>query len=180
MVRFPRGFQKVAALALRILPPRSRLRRATLSRQMRSAYAAATRHDFEVMLTRYAADVEVRAGFPALDLDRTFHGHDGMLEMMSTFTSPWKRWQISPVAVVDLGDRIVGLGRLHLPASESGLEFAPEFAQVLTVRDGLCTHEEEFLSWDDGLCTHEEEFLSWDDGLRAAGLDVAAIDLGIS
>jgi ketosteroid isomerase-like protein len=165
MVRFPSLYRRVARLVLRLLSPRSRLRRALLRRQVVSVYTAANRRDFELMLVRYAPDVQVRfdPNLEALGLGGTFSGHDGLLKIIATFGEAWERWELRPAVVLDMGDRFVGLGRFRLPGTASGLEFEREFAQVWTFRDGLVAHE--------------QEFLAWDKGLRAAGLDPDAITL---
>jgi hypothetical protein len=59
MVRFPGAWRALAALGLRLLSPRSRLRRVSLRRQVVSGWDAVSRRDFELMLVRYARDVEV-------------------------------------------------------------------------------------------------------------------------
>jgi ketosteroid isomerase-like protein len=130
-----------------------------------SVYAAVNRRDFELLLVRYARDVQVRfdPDLEALGLGGTFRGHDGLLKIIETFGEAWERWELLPAVVLDMGNRLVGLGRFHLPGTASGLEFEREFAQVWTFRDGLVTHE--------------QEFLAWDKGLRAAGLDLDAIAL---
>jgi ketosteroid isomerase-like protein len=165
MVRFPRVWRAVAALGLRLLSPQSRLRRGVVRRHVISAYAAANRRDFDLLLVRYARDVQVRfdPDLEALGLGGTFRGHDGLLEIIETFGEAWERWELMPAMVLDMGDRFVGLGRFRLPGTASGLEFEREFAQVLTFRGGLVVHE--------------QEFLAWDKGLRAAGLDSDAIPL---
>lgn len=165
MVRFPSLYRRLAPLVLRRLSPRSRLRRALVRRQLVSTCAAANRRDFELVLVRYARDVQVRfdPDLEALGLGGTFRGHDGLLKIIETFGEAWERWELLPAVVIDMGERFVGLGRFRLPGTASGLEFEREFAQVFTFRDGLVTHE--------------EEFLAWDKGLRAAGLDSDAIAL---
>jgi hypothetical protein len=165
MVRFPGAWRAVAAVGHRMLRPRSRLRRAFMRRQMISAYAAASRRDFELMLVRYARDAEVEfdPDLEPLGLSGTFRGHEGMLKMIETFGAAWERWEIWPELVLDMGDRFLGLGRFRLPGTASGLEFEPEFAQLLIPKHGVVAYE--------------HEFLSWDKGLRAAGLDPDAIEL---
>lgn len=59
MVRFPGAWRTLSALGQRVLSPHSRLRRALLRRNVVSGWAAASRRDFELMLVRYAPDVEV-------------------------------------------------------------------------------------------------------------------------
>ena len=165
MVRFPGAFRAQAALVIRFVAPRTRLRRTLLRRAIASGWAAANRGDFELMLVRYAPDVEIAwdPAYEAFGMTGPFHGHDGVLEMIRGIADAWARYELRPVAVVDLGDRAVSLGTLRLPGNVSGLEFESEISQ-LQVPCG-------------GLIAHQHDFLSWDDGLRAAGLDPEAIAL---
>jgi hypothetical protein len=164
-LRAPFLYRGVTMLVMRLLSPRSRLRRTLLRRQVVSVYAAVNRRDFELLLVRYAPGVQIRfdPDLAPLGMGGTFRGHDGVLKIIETFGEAWERWVLLPAVVLDLGDRFVGLGRLHLPGTASGLEFEREFAQVWTFRRGLVVHE--------------QQFLAWDKGLRAAGLDPEAIPL---
>lgn len=165
MVRFPGTWRALAALTWRLLSPRSRLRRALLRRALISAYAAASRRDFELMLVRYAPDVGVEydVEFEALGLGGTFRGHDGFLNFIETWGEAWEEWEVVPVMVLDVDDRFLVLGHVRLPGTASGLELEREFAQLITPR----------LGW----VAYEREFLSWEKALRAAGLDPDAIAL---
>jgi ketosteroid isomerase-like protein len=165
IVRFPSLYRRLTALVLRLLNPRSRLRRALVRRQVVSVYGAVNRRDFELLLVRYAHDVQVRfdPDLEALGLGGTFRGHDGLLKLIETFGEAWERWELLPAVVLDMGNRFVGLGRFRLPGTASGLELEREFAQVWTFRDGLVANE--------------QEFLAWDKGLRAVGLDSNALAL---
>jgi ketosteroid isomerase-like protein len=164
-LRAPLLYRGLTLLVMRLLSPRSRLRRALVRRQVVSVYAAVNRRDFELLLVRYARDVQVQFDpeLEPLGLGGTFRGHDGVLKIIETFGEAWERWELLPAVVLDMGHRFVGLGRFHLPGTASGLEFDREFAQVWTFRGGLVVHE--------------QEFLAWDKGLRAAGLDPGAIAL---
>ena len=62
MVLFPGLWKRQARLFLG-LSPRSRLRRALLRRAVVSGWAAFNRGDYELMLVRYAPDVELSLGF---------------------------------------------------------------------------------------------------------------------
>ena len=165
MVRFPGAYRVLTALLLRTLDPRSRPRRALLRRHLASAYAAASRRDFELMLVRYSPEVEVEfePDLEALGISGTFHGHEGLLQVIEAFGEAWEQWELLPSAVVDLGDHVLGLGHFRLPGTASGIEFEREFAHVITVRRGLVRYE--------------REFLSWEKGLRAAGLDPTLLAL---
>jgi hypothetical protein len=165
MVRFPGAWRALSALVLRLLSPRSRLRRALLCRNVVSGYAAASRRDFELMLVRYAPDVEaeLEPGFEWLGLGGTFRGHDGMLKMIEGFGEAWEQWEMQPAVVLDMGDRLLMLGGFRLPGNVSGVELDQELAQLVTLRGALVAHD--------------QQFLAWDKGLRAAGLDPDAIAL---
>jgi ketosteroid isomerase-like protein len=165
MVRFPGGYRLLAALVWRLLSPRSRLRRALVRRELISAYAAASRRDFELMLVRYARDVEFEydPDFEPLGLGGTFRGHDGFLEFIRTWGEAWEQWELLPAMVLDMGDRGLALGHVRLPGTASGIELEREFAQLITPRRGLCAYE--------------RDFLSWEKGLRAAGLDPESFSL---
>ena len=164
-VRFPGAWRALTALVLRLLSPRSRLRRALLRRNVVSGWDAASRRDFELMLVRYAPDVEAEfdPDFEPLGLGGTFRGHDGMLKMIEGFGEAWERWAVQPVIVLDLGERVLVLGAFRLPGNVSGVEFDQEFAQLVTRRGSRITHD--------------RQFLTWDKGLRAAGLDPNVIAL---
>jgi hypothetical protein len=164
LVRFPSLYQRQATLLFR-LSPRSRLRRALLCRAVVSGWDAGWRRDFDLMLVRYAPDVEVEfdRDFEALGLGGTFRGHDGLLKRNEAFEEAWERWELLQVIVLDLGERVLALGSFRLPGNVSGLELEGEFAQLMTARGGLVARE--------------QVFMAWDKGLRAAGLDPDAIGL---
>lgn len=165
MVRFPGAWRVLSALAFRVFSPSSRLRRASLRRTVVSGHDAASRRDYELMLVRYAPDVEIEAdaGFEALGVGGTFQGHEGFVKWIQAFGEAWERWEVRPAAVLDLGDQLLVLGGFRLPGNVSGLELEQEFAQLITLRRGLVAHQ--------------REFMSWERGLRAAGLDPDAIAL---
>jgi SnoaL-like protein len=127
MVRFPRLYQLLAALAQRLLSPRSRLRRVLVRRMLISAYAAASRRDYDLMLVRYARDAEIdfEPDLEPLGLSGTHRGHDGILAMIAGFEQAWDDPELVPAMVVDMGDRAVGLGHFRLRGAASGIELEP-------------------------------------------------------
>lgn len=166
MVHSPGAWRALSALGLRLLSPRSRVRRAQLRRQVISGWDAASRRDFELMLVRYAPDVEIDADpdFEALGLGGTFvRGHDGLVQMIQAFQEAWGHWEMHPATLFDLGDRVLVLGTFRLSGAVSGLAFEQEWAQLVTIRRGLVVREQ---AW-----------LAWDKGLRGAGLEPDAITL---
>ena len=164
MVRFPRLWQRWSALAWRLLSPRSRLRRALLSRALISGWAAFNRRDFTLMLVRYAPDVEFEfdPGWQALDLGGIFHGHEGIRAGLGQVAEGLDM-RFEPAYMLDLGDRGLALGFFHAQASASGVHLEGEIAQLSTPREGVIVRDQ---SW-----------YSWEPGLRAAGLDPDSIAL---
>jgi ketosteroid isomerase-like protein len=163
MVHFPWAWRAAIAVGLRVVGPSSRVRRGFLRRETLSAYAAASRRDYELMLVRYAPDAEFRFDpeLAMLGLGGTYRGHDGILRLINAFDEAWDNIRFEPSMMVDMGDLILGLGRVRLKGTASGLESEREFAQVLRFKRGGVAHE--------------QEFLSWEKGLQAAGIDPAEL-----
>jgi hypothetical protein len=165
MVRFPSLYRHQAALLWRLLSPRSRLRRAFLRRALLSGWAAGNRRDFELILVRYAPDVEVEffPGLQTLDIGVTLRGHAGVVEGYGKLAEVWDTMELGPAFVLDLGDRALALGFFRSHARASGVPLEQEIAILYTVPEGFVTYE--------------QAFPSWEEGLRAAGLDPDAIAL---
>jgi ketosteroid isomerase-like protein len=166
MVRFAGAWRVQAALILRALSPRSRLRRALARRAIVSGWDAGAPGDYELMLVRFAPDVEVEADrdWEAIGLGGTFRGHEGKLKMTQAFVEAWERYEAPPKLVLDLGDdRLLVLGTFCLAGHASGMEVEREVAQLMTLRAGLVAREQ----WCFG----------WEKGLQGAGLDPAAVAL---
>jgi hypothetical protein len=165
MVRFPDAYRHLAAWVFLRLSPRSRVRRALLRRSLISAWDAFYRRDFELILVRYAPDVEYEfgPGLQTLGLGGVFRGHEGMLEAFGKQAEAWESWELEPSYIVDLGDRVLSLGFNRSRARASGVTLEQEFAVLMTVQDALIVRNQNFFSWEE--C------------LRAAGLDSEAITL---
>jgi ketosteroid isomerase-like protein len=165
IVRFPSLYRRQSALSLRLLSPRSRLRRALVRRAVVSGWDATSRQDFELMLVRYAPTVELEPDpdFEALGIGGKSRGHEGVLKMIRAFQEEWRQWELLPAMVYDLGDRVLSLGTFRLSGTASGLELERQLAQLVTLRGGLVVRD--------------QYWLAWDEGLGAAGLEPDAIAL---
>jgi hypothetical protein len=117
------------------------------------------------MLVRYAPDVEFEfdPGQQTLGLGGKFRGREEMMDGLTKWLEAWDSWEVEPACIVDLGDRVLALGIAH--ARASGVELEEEFAQIVTLREGLVAHD-----GPSGL-------IRWNDALRAAGLDPDVIAL---
>jgi ketosteroid isomerase-like protein len=149
------------ALVLSRLSPRSRLRRVLLRRGLVSGWAAFNRRDFELRRVMFAPDVESEFAHDQQALGLSgLRGHAAMDQALSELTEVWDS-ELEPAYILDLGDRVLLLGFNRMRARSSGVQLEQEYAQLVTVREGLVTRDE---SW-----------FRWEEGLRAAGLDPDAI-----
>jgi hypothetical protein len=164
MVLAPAQYQRLAII-FRRLRPRSRLRRAALRRASVSGWAAFNRGDFELMLVRYAPEVEFHFShnLQTLGLDGTYRGHKEMLDGMRELAADWDPIELEPAYVLDLGDAVLNLGFIRARGRASGARVETEIAQLVAAPDGVVTSDR---AWD-----------TWEQGLRAAGLDPDTITL---
>ena len=89
-------------------------------------------------------------------------GHAATDQALSELAEIWD-WEVEPCYILDLGDHALILGFNRMRARTSGVELDEEFAQLVTLSEGLVTHD--------------EVWFQWEDGLRATGLDPDAIAL---
>jgi hypothetical protein len=164
LVRFPSLFRR-GALILSRLSPRSRLRRAFLRRTLVSGWSAFNRRDFELRRVFFAPDVEseLPPDTQTLGLSGMVRGQAAMEHAISEFAESWDSWELVPAYLLDLGDRLLLLGYFRARGQASGVQLEEEYAQLLTLGEGLATRD--------------EGRFSWEEGLHAAGLDPDAIAL---
>ncbi|MDQ4130540.1 MAG: nuclear transport factor 2 family protein [Actinomycetota bacterium] len=88
---------------------------------------------------------------------RTYRGFGGALRYVETLTDAFEDLQLEPEELREVGDRVVGLGRMRGRGRESGAEVEREWAAVYALRDGK-------LVWSGVYPTRHE-------ALQAVGLD---------
>jgi ketosteroid isomerase-like protein len=161
-VRFPRTARVILAVGIRLISPRSAIRRDGLRRVLRSGWAAAPRKDWELMFVRYSPEVvwELPEEFQTLGFAASYRGHAGLVQGLEQFAEAFESWEIRPARALDFGDRVLTLGRFRGKARASGVEWEQEFSQLVTLEKGRVARD--------------RFFYSWDQGLQAAGLSAAA------
>ena len=162
VVRFPRFARFALAVGMRLLGPRSSIRRDGLKRVLRSGWSAAPRKDWELMHTRYSPEVvwEIPEEFQTLGFAESYRGHSGLVQGLEQFSEAFESWEIRPARALDFGDRVLALGSFRGKARASGVEWEQEFSQLVTLERGLVVRD--------------RFFYSWEQGLEAAGLDPAS------
>ena len=144
-------FPRLAAAYTRLigkLPPRSRLRQATLTRGSLLGVEAYNRRDLEAVVIGWHPEFEycpgrewVKAGLA----ESSYRGLEGYREYVAATAEVWGRENtLTPVELIDLGDRIVILANGEMRAQASGVPLANAFALVSTLKDGRFMRLQEY------------------------------------
>lgn len=146
-VRFPRLFRLIGDVLMR-LPPRFRLRQAVIARSITQAYAAAYRHDFDLILA--GSDPELYEYRPSRDLlppdlEPVFHGHEGYRRLWRYWLDAFEDIRWDPEEILDLGDHVLVTTRQVGHGSGSGVAVSERVFQLFTFRRGLVVRQEDFL-----------------------------------
>jgi ketosteroid isomerase-like protein len=153
IARFPRAFAVASRLGLRLFRPGSKVRRALVARNIRSGWAALGKRDFDLLLARYAPEVEYSAdpALMALGVRGGRRGREGMRTALVDIAAAWSDLEMIPHVILDAGERMVVLGRMHGTGATSGVVVEEDFTQVLDFRDGAVVEEHDYRGWDAGL-----------------------------
>ncbi len=154
--RLPGG-DGLLGLAFRLRPGaklRSRLLRLVVERTI----AALNREDWEVFTANFAPDIEYvmarRGGASAwAGADDVYVGPGGVKRFHLAWAEDWGRLEHEPVALYDLGDRVVFLAEMRGAGRASGAALSQRYGSVtdLDTRRGLTTRVRFFLDWDEAL-----------------------------
>jgi ketosteroid isomerase-like protein len=149
-VWFPAIYRVTASACLSLLRPRSRLRRALVSRIMRQGCEAANRRDFELLFVFFDPEIELElaespfGGFVPPDLPGVNRGHHAYLRVWEAMIEAMEDFRIELEEVIDFGDRLLTPGRFMGHGSASGAPFTQPVFQVFTLRRGLVIRQEDF------------------------------------
>jgi ketosteroid isomerase-like protein len=151
-VRWPRAYVALARPTF-LLPPDSRLRRGLLRRGVLSGWSAWSRGDIDLMLVRYARDCQFEAvtAFNVAGVRGSFRGHAGVREWSADLGEAWEQMRMTPLEILDAGDRVVVLGRWHTRGRGSGVEQDSRVGQAFWIERGLVVRDCLFLDWHEAL-----------------------------
>ena len=107
-VRWP-GAYTAASRTLSRLPPRSRLRCALLRRSALSGWGAWVSRDFELMLLRFAPDLQYEPPreWQAAGMRSVYRGHTGLREWTVDMREAWEWIENKPLELLDAGEVLV-------------------------------------------------------------------------
>jgi len=115
----------------------------------RSQAAAWNRDDIQTYLDAADPDIELFPG-PTRVAGGVFVGHAGIREWWSDVHGTFEELTVDFEEVRDLGDTVLGLGRLH-GRSKSGVPIDTDYAAIARFRDGLSIWARSFSSHQEGL-----------------------------
>jgi hypothetical protein len=152
MVRWP-GAWIALSRGVQSLSPRSRLRRALVSRNALSGWGAWVRGDLDLCVVRFSPDwhYEPPREWLIPGLPDVYRGHEGLRQWHADLLEAWEIRDHTPLEVVDAGEAVAFLCKIRLRARTTGIELDSRLGQVFWVERGLIVRERDFAEWDDAL-----------------------------
>jgi ketosteroid isomerase-like protein len=135
------------------MPPRSRPRQAVLLRAAQSAFDATNRGDFELGFLLYHPDIELITPprLVGLGFDPTYRGREARFEFQRRWTAEWGEMRFIPHEMLDLGDRLLFLGKINGSGVSSGAAFESEWGVLYTISGGQLIREQPFFDREEAL-----------------------------
>jgi len=151
-LRFPSVVASVTRAVFR-LPPRSRARRAVILRVAQTGFDATNRKDFVSGFLLYHPDGEfiTPSNFLALGFDPVYRGRKARFEFQESWSAEWGEVRFEPVEVLDLGDRLLFLGRVKGSGVSSGAAVESDWGVVFTLSAGRLIREQPFFDRQEAL-----------------------------
>jgi ketosteroid isomerase-like protein len=151
-LRFPRLFAGATRAMLR-LPPSSRLRQAILRRVVRQGMEAVNRGDYEAAFGLHDRDVELKSPPDMIGLGEASvtRGREERVRFQEAWDAQWGDVRFEPEELIDLGDRVLVIGRVRGTGISSGAPFDSEWANLLTLSAGRVIHERVFMAHHEAL-----------------------------
>ncbi len=118
-----------------------------LVREAVSAYSA---RDLDALMPRLDPDVEWEPAGPAAIEQALYRGREEFGHANAVLWQVWEVLSFHEREIIELGDdAVLWLGRAELKARASGVELDQEFANLITLRNGLLLRVRAFTSWSE-------------------------------
>jgi ketosteroid isomerase-like protein len=111
-------------------------------RRAMDAYAAG---DIEGMLALIDPEGEIHSAIIGGAEGKAYRGHDGFRTWFAETQESFEELGLELTEYRDLGDRVLGFGRVHAKGRESGVELDSPTGWLFTVRDGRILRAEGYL-----------------------------------
>jgi ketosteroid isomerase-like protein len=151
-LRLPRASALVSRAAFR-LPPRTGLRRTLIRRFLQVGIEAYNRRDLEAFFTLIhpEAEFETPSQLQGLGLDAIYRGRKACVRFEERWIAEWGEFEVKPAEFIDLGGRVLILGRLKGSGQSSGAAIDNEWADLDTVSAGRVIRRQIFLDQAEAL-----------------------------
>ena len=151
-LQFPRGVILLVRAVWR-LPPHSRLRQAYLRHAVQVGFGALNRGDVEAAVATYhpGVELELPKEFVGLGLDPPDRGREERVRFERRWNAEWGKVQYELEEIIDLGDRLLVIGRFEGSGPSSGAGFDNEFAEIFTISAGRVIREQAFFDHAEAL-----------------------------
>jgi ketosteroid isomerase-like protein len=114
---------------------------------VRQSYEAWNRDDLEWLLDHITPDYEFRTAQLFPDTEAVYRGQEGLRQFWSTFREAWETLRVEVDRIEPIGDdRVLALLRFH-GRGRGGVEVKLEYANPLTIENGLTTRNVGFADW---------------------------------
>ena len=125
----------------------SRIRRALITRVIRTGFAANNRLDYDALFVFYERGIEVRltGGGARVDLDPVYWGYEGLRKVNEDWRAGFDQFQFEPCEVIDPGGDRFGL-LVDFHGQTSGMVTRQRSGFVIILRDGLAMRQDFY--WD--------------------------------
>jgi ketosteroid isomerase-like protein len=135
------------------LDPGGRPRRWILREQVISGWAAVNRRDYELMETRYSRDLvyEFSPELVTLGLPDRVESRGQWRRAIADWVAAWDQVRHQPEFILDLGDRLLCLGRASARGHTSGAEIEFEYCQLIELAGGIVERERDFTKSEEAL-----------------------------
>ena len=106
--------------------------------QFKRGAEASNRRDIEALVETLDPEVEWSPAFPVLlgEEAKVYRGHDGVREMFRGFYDVVDEIHVDYSEIRDLGDRVVGIGRVRVRGQASGAATESPFACISDFKNG--------------------------------------------
>jgi ketosteroid isomerase-like protein len=115
---------------------------------VRKAFEAWNRGDRPGAEAYVDPDWEWRTAQKFPGVDAVYRGKEGFRRFWSSFREPWESIRIDLERLEDLGDgRVLALMTFYGKGRGSGVDVTTEYANVVTIRDGLWVYAVGYSDW---------------------------------
>src|SRR5262245_18770263 len=115
------------------------------------AIDAANRQDIEAALEEADPEIEWHAALQTLGEAGVYRGHEGLRELDRSFSGVFAEVHYEFPEIRDLGDRVLGLGRMRARGLESGVETESPWAFLVQFKNGKAIWVQAFLDRNEAL-----------------------------